>query len=110
MSTETLECSEELERTKYFRSLSTGKLKKKSKMKHSRESSSDVEELVGCTARGVSDLRIPSVYYKQGSSSLGARIAQSDYADPSVLFFESKRFQQANSQSQTKEEKKEMSQ
>lgn len=106
MSTETLECSEELERTKYFRSLSTGKLKKKSKMKHSRESSSDVEELVGCTARGVSDLRIPSVYYKQGSSSLGARIAQSDYADPSVLFFESKRFQQANSQSQTKEEKK----
>ncbi|XP_050491545.1 uncharacterized protein LOC126874029 isoform X2 [Bombus huntii] len=106
MSTETLECSEELERTKYFRSLSTGKLKKKSKMKHSRESSSDVEELVGCTARGVSDLRIPSVYYKQGSSSLGARIAQSDYADPSVLFFESKRFQQANNQSQTKEEKK----
>ncbi|XP_017790217.1 PREDICTED: uncharacterized protein LOC108572484 isoform X1 [Habropoda laboriosa] len=103
MSTETLECSEELERTKYFRSLSTGKLKKKGKMKHSRESSSDVEELVGCTARGGSDLRIPSLYYKQGSSSLGARIAQSDYADPTVLFFESKRL--ASRQSQTKEEK-----
>ncbi|XP_076396774.1 guanine nucleotide exchange factor in mesoderm isoform X2 [Megachile rotundata] len=105
MSTETLECSEELERTKYFRSLSTSKLKKKSKLKHSRESSSDVEELVGCTARGSSDLRIPSLYYKQGSSSLGARIAQSDYADPSILFSESKR-QLANS-SQAKQEKKE---
>lgn len=108
MSTETLECSEELERTKYFRSLSTGKLKKKNKLKHSRESSSDVEELVGCAARGGSDLRIPLLYYKQGSSSLGARIAQSDYADPTVLFFESKRLGQlANNQSQAKEEKKE---
>lgn len=105
MSTETLECSEELERTKYFRSLSTGKLKKKSKLKHSRETSSDVEELVGCTARGSSDLRIPSLYYKQGSSSLGARIAQSDYADPSILFSESKR--QLANLSQTKQEKKE---
>ncbi|CAK9823478.1 Pleckstrin homology domain-containing family G member 1 [Anthophora retusa] len=103
MSTETLECSEELERTKYFRSLSTGKLKKKGKMKHSRESSSDVEELIGCTARGGSDLRLPSLYYKQGSSSLGARIAQSDYADPTVLFFENKRL--ASRQSQAKEEK-----
>ncbi|XP_076761669.1 guanine nucleotide exchange factor in mesoderm isoform X2 [Xylocopa sonorina] len=100
MSTETLECSEELERTKYFRSLSTGKLRKKGKMKHSRESSSDVEELVGCTARGSSNLRIPSLYYKQGSSSLGARIAQSDYADPTVLFFDSKRRQQTNNQPQ----------
>ncbi|XP_016905765.1 uncharacterized protein LOC107993710 isoform X2 [Apis cerana] len=106
MSTETLECNEELERTKYFRSLSTGKLKKKSKMKQSRESSSDIEEFVGCTAKGNSDLRIPSLYYKQGSSSLGARIAQSDYADPALLFFESKR-QLMNSQSQAKEEKKE---
>ncbi|XP_053984020.1 uncharacterized protein LOC128879156 isoform X2 [Hylaeus volcanicus] len=90
MSTETLECSEEIERTKYFRSLSTGKLKKKGKLKHSRESSSDVEELIGCTAR-VSDPRVPSLYYKQGSSGLGARIAQSDYADPTILFSESKR-------------------
>nr|XP_034181854.1 uncharacterized protein LOC117605088 isoform X2 [Osmia lignaria] len=108
MSTETLECNEELERTKYFRSLSTGKLKKKSKLKHSRESSSDVEELVGCTARGSSDLRIPSLYYKQGSSGLGARIAQSDYADPSILFSESKRLGQlANNSSEANQEKKE---
>ncbi|XP_076162588.1 guanine nucleotide exchange factor in mesoderm isoform X2 [Ptiloglossa arizonensis] len=106
MSTETLECSEELERTKYFRSLSTGKLKKKGKLKHSRESSSDVEELVGCAARA-SDSRVPSLYYKQGSSSLGARIAQSDYADPTILFSESKRLGQlANSMIQVKQEKK----
>lgn len=105
MSTETLECSEELERTKYFRSLSAGKLKKKSKTKHSRESSSDVEELVGCTARGgSSDVRVPSLYYKQGSSGLGARIAQSDYADPTVLFFESRRHGQQTKQA--KEEKR----
>ncbi|CAL7939051.1 unnamed protein product [Xylocopa violacea] len=107
MSTETLECSEELERTKYFRSLSTGKLRKKGKLKHSRESSSDVEELVGCTARGSSNLRIPSLYYKQGSSSLGARIAQSDYADPTVLFFDSKRRQQTPSNNQPQESKQE---
>ncbi|XP_076682095.1 guanine nucleotide exchange factor in mesoderm isoform X2 [Andrena cerasifolii] len=109
MSTETLECSEELERTKYFRSLSAGKLKKKGKLKHSRESSSDVEELVGCTARGSSDQRIPSLYYKQGSSSLGARIAQSDYADPLLLFSESKRLGQlarvASSSLEAKEKK-----
>ncbi|CAD1468489.1 unnamed protein product, partial [Heterotrigona itama] len=105
MSTETLECSEELERTKYFRSLSAGKLKKKGKTKHSRESSSDVEELVGCTARaGSSDARVPSLYYKQGSSGLGARIAQSDYADPTVLFFESRRLGQQTQQA--KEEKR----
>ncbi|XP_076644027.1 guanine nucleotide exchange factor in mesoderm isoform X2 [Halictus rubicundus] len=108
MSTETLECSEELERTKYFRSLSTGKLKKKGKLKHSRESSSDVEELVGCAARGSSDSRVPSLYYKQGSSCLGARIAQSDYADPSVLFSESKRLQSAiTTGGQTKEKEDE---
>ncbi|XP_076230784.1 uncharacterized protein LOC143176975 isoform X2 [Calliopsis andreniformis] len=88
MSTETLECSEELERTKYFRSLST--------------------ELVGCAARGTSDQRILSLYYKQGSARLGARIAQSDYADPTILFSESKRLgQMANSSTQAKEEKKE---
>ncbi|XP_066597444.1 uncharacterized protein GEFmeso isoform X2 [Prorops nasuta] len=86
ISTETLECSEELERTKYFRSLSNGKLKRRSKLKHSRESSvSDMEELSNC-ANG--DPRNSTVYYKQGSSGLGARIAQSDYADPSVLFGE----------------------
>ncbi|XP_047365394.1 uncharacterized protein LOC124955269 isoform X2 [Vespa velutina] len=93
LSTETLECSEEIERTKYFRSLSNGKSKRKGKSKHSRESSSDIEELVGCVPAtgGPSDYRIPSLYYKQGSSSLGARIAQSDYADPTVLFAENKR-------------------
>nr|XP_033332725.1 uncharacterized protein LOC117224128 isoform X1 [Megalopta genalis] len=103
MSTETLECSEELERTKYFRSLSTGKLKKKGKLKHAREASSDVEELVGCAAKGSSDSRVSSLYYKQGSSCLGARIAQSDYADPSILFLESKRLQPSTLKSQTKE-------
>ncbi|XP_043250036.1 uncharacterized protein LOC122396035 isoform X1 [Colletes gigas] len=106
MSTETLECSEELERTKYFSSLSAGKLKRKGKLKHSRESSSDVEELVGCAARA-SDSRVPSLYYKQGSSSLGARIAQSDYADPTILFSETKRLGQlANSVTKADQEKK----
>ncbi|XP_026671581.1 uncharacterized protein LOC108627004 isoform X2 [Ceratina calcarata] len=104
MSTETLECSEELERTRYFRSLSTSKSKKKGKTKHSRESSSDVEELVGCATRG-SDSRITSLYYKQGSSGLGARIAQSDYADPSVLFFDGKRLGQRSLRA--KEDKRE---
>ncbi|XP_011333620.2 uncharacterized protein LOC105277145 isoform X2 [Ooceraea biroi] len=95
MSTETLECSDELERTRYFRSLSAGskcaKRQAKQAKQHPREPSSDVEELMGCSS--VSDQRIPQLYYKQGSSSLGARIAQSDYADPTILFAESKRAQ-----------------
>lgn len=94
MSTETLECNDELERIRYFRSLSTaGKCTRKrtKQAKQSREPSSDVEELMGCSS--ASDQRIPQLYYKQGSSSLGARIAQSDYADPMMLFAESKRAQ-----------------
>ncbi|XP_012276960.1 uncharacterized protein LOC105697841 isoform X2 [Orussus abietinus] len=86
VSTETLECSEELERTKHFRSSSHGKYRKRNKLRSSRETSSDVEEVVGCATGGSSSVRIPSLYYKQGSSGLGARIAQSDYADPTTLF------------------------
>lgn len=98
LSTETLEYSDELDRTRYFPSLSVGKcqLKRRNKSKHAKESSSDVEELVGCT--GAFDQRVPMLYYKQGSSSLGARIAQSDYADPTILFAESKRNQSVSSE------------
>ncbi|XP_011263792.1 uncharacterized protein LOC105255939 isoform X2 [Camponotus floridanus] len=102
MSTETLECNDELERTRYFRSLSVvnGKCsKKRSKQtkQHAKEPSSDAEELVGCSSVGsISDQRIPQLYYKQGSSSLGARIAQSDYADPTILFAENKRIQSSS--------------
>jgi len=92
ISTETLECNDEVERTRYFRSLSSGSKypKRRAKQtKHARESSSDVEELMSCS----NDQRVPQLYYKQGSSSLGARIAQSDYADPTILFAENKRAQ-----------------
>lgn len=96
MSTETLECNDEVERTRYFRSLSSGgkypKRRSKQAKQHARELSSDVEELVNCS----NDQRVPQLYYKQGSSSLGARIAQSDYADPSILFAESKRTQSSS--------------
>ncbi|XP_018304705.1 uncharacterized protein GEFmeso isoform X2 [Mycetomoellerius zeteki] len=96
MSTETLECNDEVERTRYFRSLSSGgkNLKRRTKQtkQHAKEPSSDVEELMGCS----NDHRIPQLYYKQGSSSLGARIAQSDYADPTILFAESKRAQSSS--------------
>ncbi|XP_018349106.1 PREDICTED: uncharacterized protein LOC108752631 isoform X1 [Trachymyrmex septentrionalis] len=96
MSTETLECNDEVERTRYFRSLSSGgkypKKRTKQTKQHAREPSSDVEELMGCS----NDQRIPQLYYKQGSSSLGARIAQSDYADPTILFAESKRAQSSS--------------
>lgn len=93
MSTETLECNGELERTKYFRSLDVSKSKRKTKSKYTKESVSDMEEMVSCMNGGVSNLRIPLLYYKQGSSRLGARIAQLDYADPTILFAESKRAQ-----------------
>lgn len=101
MSTETLECNDEIERTRHFRSLSgvNGKCsKRRTKTKNqARELSSDVEELVGCSSVGsINDQRIPQLYYKQGSSSLGARIAQSDYADPAMLFVESKRLQSSS--------------
>lgn len=96
MSTETLECNDEIERTRYFRSLSSGgkypKRRSKQAKQHARELSSDVEELINCSH----DQRVPQLYYKQGSSSLGARIAQSDYADPSILFAESKRAQSSS--------------
>ncbi|KAG5319199.1 PKHG1 protein, partial [Pseudoatta argentina] len=96
MSTETLECNDEVERTRYFRSLSSGgkypKKRTKQTKQHAREPSSDVEELMSCS----NDQRISQLYYKQGSSSLGARIAQSDYADPTILFAESKRAQSSS--------------
>lgn len=97
-STETLESNEEFERTKYSRSLSNGKSKKKSRLRLSRESSSDVEDhpVIGCVPASTSTTTIPDLYYKQGSSGLGARIAQSDYADPSFLFSESKRAELAS--------------
>jgi len=104
MSTETLECNDELERTRYFRSLGAGgkyaKRRTKQTKQHSREPSSDVEELMGCSS--ISDQRIPQLYYKQGSSGLGARIAQSDYADPTILFAESKRAQSSPTENQSK--------
>jgi len=104
MSTETLECNDELERTRYFRSLGAGgkyaKRRTKQTKQHSREPSSDVEELMGCSS--ISDQRIPQLYYKQGSSSLGARIAQSDYADPTILFAENKRAQSSSIENQSK--------
>ncbi|TGZ49078.1 uncharacterized protein Gefmeso isoform X1 [Temnothorax longispinosus] len=97
MSTETLECNDEVERTRYFRSLNSGgkhpKRRTKQAKQHAREQpSSDVEELLNCS----SDQRVPQLYYKQGSSSLGARIAQSDYADPMILFAENKRAQSSS--------------
>lgn len=58
--------------------------KKKNKSRLSRESSTDIDEPTTST-------NCPSLSYKQGSSGLGARIAQADYADPSVLFFDTKR-------------------
>ena len=99
VSTETLESNEEFERTKYSRSFSTGKLKKKSRLRLSRESSSDVEDtIIGCVSSNSGNFKIPALYYKQGSSGLGARIAQSDYADPSFLFSESKRAELASAE------------
>lgn len=99
-SSETLEYSDELERTKFYRSISGGKTKKKHKYKSSRESSSDIEEMIGSIIN-----RTPLLYYKQGSSSLGARIAQSDYADPTTLFSESKRAELAASKQSLSENK-----
>ncbi|XP_043281182.1 uncharacterized protein [Venturia canescens] len=101
MSTETLESNDEFERRKYSRSLSTGKSKKRSsKLRSSRESSSDLDDNshVGCVSGNNGNLKIPGLYYKQGSSGLGARIAQSDYADPSFLFSESKRAELASAE------------
>lgn len=98
-SVETLECSDEQERVKQLRPHAGNyKVKKKLKSKSSRaESSSEVDEVMsGCvatqggnsTSSKTNFSQTPSAYYKQGSSGLGARIAQSDYADPTVLFAE----------------------
>ncbi|XP_051154937.1 uncharacterized protein LOC127277673 isoform X2 [Leptopilina boulardi] len=104
-SSETLEYSDELERTKFYRSINGGKTKKKNKFKLSRESSSDVEEMVSHIANSSKISRSPLHYYKQGSSRLGARIAQSDYADPSTLFTENKRMELATSKQNLLEKK-----
>ncbi|XP_020283368.1 uncharacterized protein LOC109854567 isoform X2 [Pseudomyrmex gracilis] len=99
MSTETLECNDELERKRYFRPLNTGgkcsKRRTKQAKRCAKELSSNVEELIGCTTADVvtNNQWIPQLCYKQGSSNLGARIAQSDYADPTILFAENKRAQ-----------------
>lgn len=94
-STEALECSEEIERTSYFRSFSKrGKNKNNAKSSSRDTITSDVEEVIGCvvTNNSSSKLRLDQLpYHKQGSSSLGARIAQSDYADPIKLFAESRK-------------------
>ncbi|XP_012251008.2 uncharacterized protein LOC105683163 isoform X2 [Athalia rosae] len=116
-SIETLECGHETEKIRPFRSPgynsnSNSRLKKKIKSKSSRESSDVDETFTGCVAGGTNTLpsrvplTIPSAYYKQGSSGLGARIAQADYADPAVLFGESRR---AECTSQSSELKKECS-
>lgn len=88
VSAETLECVDEFDKTKRFAS----KIKKKkfNKSRLSRESSTDVDEPIGCMP-GNSTMDLTDMYYKQGSSGLGARIAQADYADPSTLFFDIKR-------------------
>ncbi|KAK0173907.1 hypothetical protein PV328_007044 [Microctonus aethiopoides] len=95
VSAETLECADDFSRsTSYSRFYGDMKIKKKkNKLRLSRESSTDIDEPahVGCIPAANSSLQIPSLYYKQGSSGLGARIAQADYADPSVLFFDTKR-------------------
>ena len=92
LSTETLECSEEVDRTRYFRSFSK-RGKKSSSKSSSRDAASDAEETVNCVVSGTNgtQLRIELPYHKQGSPSLGARIAQADYADPAVLFADSRR-------------------
>ncbi|XP_014214954.1 uncharacterized protein LOC106644103 [Copidosoma floridanum] len=85
-STEMLECSsEEVERVGYFRSF---RQRNKNKQQ-TNKSISDVDEMVGCVSARSRFEPIP--YHKQGSPSLGARIAQADYADPTILFSESRR-------------------
>ncbi|XP_063995823.1 uncharacterized protein LOC135173120 isoform X2 [Diachasmimorpha longicaudata] len=65
-----------------------GKKRSKSKLlRISRESSTDVDEPTGCVPiRSSEGKSVSSLWYQQGSEGLGARIAQADYADPSVLF------------------------
>lgn len=87
-SAETLESCEDLDRTKYTRSSQSKSKRNKNKSKPPKEvNCSDVDEqTTGCIAVGNSSPRVSTLYYKQGSSGMGARIAQSDYADPSILF------------------------
>ncbi|XP_057324342.1 putative uncharacterized protein DDB_G0282133 isoform X1 [Microplitis mediator] len=93
VSAETLECTDDFDKSKRFPSCKIKKKKKfNNKLRLSRESSTDVDEpVIGCVPGGNSSLDLTHLYYKQGSSGLGARIAQADYADPSVLFFDIKR-------------------
>ena len=62
--------------------------------------------MVGNIINGSQASRTHLLYYKQGSSSLGARIAQSDYADPTTLFSESKRAELAESKQNLVEDDK----
>ncbi|XP_058809718.1 uncharacterized protein LOC131674914 [Phymastichus coffea] len=92
-STETLDCSEEFERSRYFRSFSK-RNKHKNSIKSSSRDVSDAEDAVASiVATGNNGVRVhlEVPYHRQGSPSLGARIAQSDYADPSVLFSENRK-------------------
>lgn len=85
-STEVLECTEEFERSRYFRSFG-----KRSKQKSNVTKSTDFEGIIGCVPSS-SKFRLDHLpYHKLGSSSIGARIAQSDYADPIALFSESRK-------------------
>lgn len=92
-STETLECSEEFERSRYFRSFSKRNKNKNYAKSLSRDVSDAEDAVASVVATGNNGVRVhlEVPYHRQGSPSLGARIAQSDYADPSVLFSESRR-------------------
>lgn len=86
-STEVLECStEDMERSRYFRSFG-----KRNKHKNNGTKSTDAEVTIGCVPSSSKHRLDHLPYHKPGSSSIGARIAQSDYADPLVLFSESRK-------------------
>ncbi|XP_034948357.1 putative uncharacterized protein DDB_G0293878 isoform X2 [Chelonus insularis] len=99
-SAETLECTDFDKKPLSSPSNKNNTKFKKKKFKSrlsSRESFTDIDEpTVGCLSSHNSFLESSSLYYKQGSSGLGARIAQADYADPSVLFFDTKRSESNN--------------
>ncbi|XP_044008468.1 putative uncharacterized protein DDB_G0282133 isoform X2 [Aphidius gifuensis] len=97
VSAETLEIIDDYNNTKLTkRNNNNNNKNKKNKFKLSRESSiDDIDE----TNLSTINLQHSSLYYKQGSSCLGARIAQSDYADPSVLFFDLKKINLSTNES-----------
>ncbi|XP_028981905.1 uncharacterized protein LOC107037639 isoform X2 [Diachasma alloeum] len=87
LSTEALESSDPVSDSSKSRNYKGKKRSKSKLLRLSRESSTDVDEPSGCVPTSSSESKsISSLYYEQGSEGLGARIAQADYADPSVLF------------------------